>query len=579
MKFLKNYKQFLDIIGKKNKLFLFFIIFLMIVQSILEALGIAMVIPIMNFLLKEDTSIIFHYLPFLENTFVNQKDNLIIFSLIFLFIFFIFKNFFLFKVVKLYYDFAYNIQTSIKNKIFSNYLNMNYAELTNVKSSNLISNLSVNCNLFSQTFTVPFMIFFSELMILISIMILLLFFNFKSFLILLLFLMLLVFLYLSFISKKLKNLGLNKQLNEDLQVKAVANAVGSIKISKIFKIQDILFKNFSIFNTITASSMSKLGWISNLPRIALELIGILGLSIIVIFLIFTNQDYESIVITISIFAVSTFKIIPSTNRIITSLQSLNFSDSIFSTLLNAVNNPLDKKNIIKKYNRKRINIKKSIILKDVSFSYPNSKKMIINKLNFKLNVGKNIGLMGESGIGKSTFMDLLLGLYKINKGKILIDNKEVNIKHHEWMHNFSYIGQDNYMFDETLLKNITLNEKKINKENLKKITKIIEVLKLDDLVNNNPDGLNMKVGERGIQLSGGQIQRIALARAIFVNKPIIIMDEPTSALDINIEKYFFDNLHRITKSTLVIVSHKFKTLRKVNTVYKFLEGGKFKKIN
>ena len=187
--------------------------------------------------------------------------------------------------------------------------------------------------------------------------------------------------------------------------------------------------------------------------------------------------------------------------------------------------------------------------------------------------------MGESGIGKSTFMDLLLGLYKINKGKVIIDNKEVNFKNHEWMDNFSYIGQDNYMFDDTLLKNITLSEKRINKKELYKINKIIEVLKLDDFIKNNPDGLNMKIGERGIQLSGGQIQRIALARAIYLDKPIIIMDEPTSALDVNIEKYFFDNLHKITRSTLVIVSHKLKTLRKVNSVYKFLEGGKLKKIN
>ena len=93
-------------------------------------------------------------------------------------------------------------------------------------------------------------------------------------------------------------------------------------------------------------------------------------------------------------------------------------------------------------------------------------------------------------------MDLLLGLYKINKGKVIIDNKEVNFKNHEWMDNFSYIGQDNYMFDDTLLKNITLSEKRINKKELYKINKIIEVLKLDDFIKNNPDGLNMKIGER-----------------------------------------------------------------------------------
>ncbi len=577
MKFINNIQAFILVIGKKKRYSFVFLICLLILQSILEVLGIALVIPVLNYLLKGDISIILRFLPFLDNSVIINKDNIIIFVLLSMSIFFLLKNFFMFKVVQSNYNFAANIQTSIRNKIFSNYLNMNYSELSNIKSSNLISNLSVNCSLLTQTFTVPLLIFLSETMILISIMIFLLFLHPSSFLILLIFLLLLVFFYLFFISEKLKKLGVDKQLYEDLQIKTVENAIGSIKISKIFNIQNILFKNFSIFNKITSDALSKLGWISSVPRIVLEIVGFLGLSVIIISLVLANQDYDTIIITISIFGVSAVKIIPSTNRIMAAIQSLNFSESILKTLIKNIKT-LDKKPIIKKLNKKKIQIKKNIILKDITFSYPNSRKNIINKLNFNLKIGKNIGIMGDSGIGKSTFLDILLGLIKIDIGKIIIDGKIVDKNRQNWMQNFSYVGQENHMFDDSLLKNITLTEKKIDKFKLKKINKILEILKLDSLINNNPDGINMNIGERGVQLSGGQIQRVALARAIYLDRPIIIMDEPTSALDTDAEKYLFDNIHFVTKSTLIIVSHKLKTFQKADTIYKFLEGGKFKKL-
>ena len=182
MKFINNIQAFILVIGKKKRYSFVFLICLLILQSILEVLGIALVIPVLNYLLKGDINIILRFLPFLDNSVITSKDNIIIFVLLLMSIFFLLKNFFMFKVVQSNYNFAANIQTSIRNKIFSNYLNMNYSELSNIKSSNLISNLSVNCSLLTQTFTVPLLIFLSKTMILISIMIFLLFLHPSSFL-------------------------------------------------------------------------------------------------------------------------------------------------------------------------------------------------------------------------------------------------------------------------------------------------------------------------------------------------------------------------------------------------------------
>lgn len=572
MTLIKNIKHFIYIIGEKKRKIFFFLIFFLFIQSTLEVIGIALVIPLLHFLLKEDLTLLPFYSYIFDISLLNNRENLIVFLLLIILFFFVFKNFFSYQISKSVFKFIYDIQSSLKNLLFSNYVNMNYSEFANTKSSKLISNLSVSCALFSQSFTTPLMFLLSELMILLSIMFFLFFFHTKSFLILVVFIFFVILLYFLFLNKYLKKLGFKKEINENLQVKTISSAIGSIKISKIFNIENILLKDFSNFNQISANAHSKLSTLQYLPRLILEILAFIGLAIVIIFLILTNETYNSIIITLGIFSIASFKLLPSLNRTIFSLQGLSFSDSIFDTLLKNIKFSVDKK-YLKKFKKKNIIIKKYISLKNIKFRYENTSRFILNNMDFKILKGKNIGIMGSSGNGKSTFLDVLMGMQKTISGEIIIDGKKINSKTSSWTNNFSYIGQDNYIFDDTLINNIILNKKKINKSDIEKIIKILKILRLKNIIDNSPDGLNTKIGERGINLSGGQIQRIAIARALFRESPIILMDEPTSSLDLDTEKYFFKNLDQICNSTLVIVSHKITTLSNCDQIYVLTKNG------
>jgi ATP-binding cassette subfamily C protein len=570
MNFFYNIKHFLYIVGSQKKKQFFFLIILLVLQSVLEAFSIALFVPVINTLLTNNIDFISHASAFLNLEIISGKQNILLFFLFIIFIFFVFKNLTLYKINKLYLEFAFDIQANLKDYIFSNYLNEN----SNIKSSKLISNLSVNSTLLSHYFTVPLMIFFSELFILISILFYLFFFNTKSFLVLLFFIIFIGIIYFSIISKKLKKIGIEKENNENLQIKAITNTMGSIKISKIYNIQKKLFSDFSNFNKECSRSLSKLNLFSNIPRFILELIAFLGLSFVLVYLIFSGETNEFIVLTIGVFAVAAFKLIPSINRVMSAIQHINFSDSIFVSLLNNISEPI---NLIskKKLKKNKILIKKYIALTGINFSYPGSDQTIIKNLNFTLKKGINIGITGQSGVGKSTFLDLLVGFGDISMGQIFIDGIKANNSKDEWFHNFSYVAQENYMFDDTLLNNIILNDKNITKKKLAKIHFILKILQLENLTKSS-DGLNMRIGERGANLSGGQKQRIAIARAIYLNRPFIIMDEPTNALDLRTEKIFFNNINKISNSTFVIVSHKTQTFQNCDIIYKFLDGGRLK---
>lgn len=576
MTFVKNIKHFINIIGFKKRKILFFLIFLLFIQSILEVIGIALVIPLLHFLLKEDLSSLTFFSNFFNTFFLGNRENLIMFMLLVMLIFFILKNLVSYGILKFVFKFIYDVQSSLKNLLFSNYVNMEYAKFANIKSSKLISNLSVSCALFSQSFTTPLMFLFAELMILSSIMFFLFFFHTKSFLILVIFIVSIIFLYFLFLNDYLKKLGLKKEINENLQVKTISSAIGSIKISKIFKIENILLKDFEHFNKMSANAHGKLSTLQHMPRMVLEVLALTGLVIVIIFLILSKESYNSIIITLGIFSIASFKLLPSLNRTIFSLQGLSFSDSIFDTLLKDAKFTIDKK-FLKKSKKKEIVIKKFIKFQNIKFKYEDTSKLVLNDINFKILKGKNIGIMGPSGIGKSTFLDILLGIQKPNFGKIIIDGKLINYDTASWINNFSYIGQENYIFDDTLINNIILNKKRTNKNDLEKIIKILKILKLNNIIDNSPSGLNTVVGERGINLSGGQIQRIAIARALFKESPIILMDEPTSSLDSDTENFFFNNLHEVCNSTLIIVSHKFKTLSNCDQIYFFTKTGILKK--
>ena len=228
--------------------------------------------------------------------------------------------------------------------------------------------------------------------------------------------------------------------------------------------------------------------------------------------------------------------------------------------------------------------KNKISLKNISFKFDGSDKIILNDISCEIKKGQSIGIIGKTGSGKTTLIDIILGVLQPTNGKIFVDNEEINENNlANWHSQIGYIPQDIYLIDDSIKKNIAIGieEKEIDENTL---NEAIKIARLEDFIQNLPQGINSKVGERGIKVSGGEKQRISIARA-FYNKPsIIIMDEATSSLDNLTEKEFMESIDRVkNNATLIIIAHRLSTIKQCDFVFLLSEGkikdqGKFQAI-
>ena len=307
---------------------------------------------------------------------------------------------------------------------------------------------------------------------------------------------------------------------------------------------------------------------SQLPRFFIELIGIISIMVLVFIMLLQSKSSLNIISVASVFVAGTFRMMPSFNRILTSLQNLRF----YKEPLKLVYDEFQKLNTdYLNDGLSDFSFESDVTLENVSFGY-DDKKVILNNINLSISKGKTIGIIGESGAGKSTFVSLLTGLIKPTKGEILIGNKPLNENVKNWQNLVGYVPQSIFLLDDTILNNITLeyDQEKIDFE---RVNKCINDSQLNEFVNSLPDKLNTVVGEKGSLISGGQLQRIGIARALYSNPSILILDEASSALDSKTEEKLMDLIYNDLKGlTKVIISHNKSNLDKCDQVYEIKKG-------
>ena len=274
------------------------------------------------------------------------------------------------------------------------------------------------------------------------------------------------------------------------------------------------------------------------PKIWIEFIVLISVSIFLIFSISNSENVLNTIPLIGVFVLATFKILPSLNRIIFSLQALRFAAPALDNLDKDIDQ-IDKKRTIIQNNDEKFSIKfnKQIEIKSLSFGYEKSDKNLFNNFNFKIKKNEFIGILGESGSGKSTLIDILMGIIKPKIGNVLVDDVDIFNNLDSWFKNIGYVPQETYLLDDTIKNNIIFGS---NKESIDEdyISEILKILELEGLINERQEGQETLVGDNGVKLSGGQKQRIGLARALYKKPKILILDEFTSSLDLITERRF-----------------------------------------
>ena len=255
---------------------------------------------------------------------------------------------------------------------------------------------------------------------------------------------------------------------------------------------------------------------------------------------------------LALFAAAAFRIMPSISRLIVNFQALRFSVSGVDKLHKEF--PLKSELSYMSNPETKIDFNREVNISNISFKYPSNNKYILQDVNLKIRTGESIGITGKTGEGKSTFIDLICGLLEPQEGKILVDNNDIQKNIKSWQQKIGYVPQNIYLLDDTISENIIFG-KKIDKETDKNLSNSIKLAQLDKLISKLPEGLNTVVGDRGTRLSGGQVQRIGIARAIMSDAQVLVFDEATSALDIETEKKLY-SLLKERELSLISVGHR-----------------------
>ena len=561
---LKFYKYSLN---KKQKFKVLLGLFLNIFTIFIELFSISALIPLIIVILKGDINQI--DLGFINNYKFYFEELLIIENLrviiLFTFILFLFKSFFFVLVTYFNAWLQGHIVTVVSNRIFEKYLSnsfvisnlKNTSELINdcttvsedfVKNYFMSSILAIKC-FFTLVFIVLFLlILYPEIISIVFISLLIIY---------LIYYLLVKQILIKFGKKKLK-------LNE-LLIKIIKETSGALKELKLYNFEN-KFVNIHFNKKFQLERIKRLEKvITSLPKSFSELILILFVFIILLFYQNIEENAVGIALTISILGYSTLRIIPQIIFIVKYFNKLNFVKFVAKKVMILIQNDIEEDK--KDNNNFEISLNKELKLENISYTYKDTGKEIFRDLDFKIKKGQIIGIMGESGVGKTTLVNIMLGLLNNYVGKITIDGEKIEFIKSNWQNKISLVPQDVMLFDDTILENITFNLN--SNKNEKFFQNILDISQTKYFIENLPEKLNTIIGEDGKKLSAGQRQRLGIARALYRNPDLIIFDEATSSLDDENESKIVSSINNLKgEKTIIIVSHKPKPLEICDIIYK-----------
>ena len=560
----------INLFGAKFKKFIIFLLFIILLTMIMETLSIGMFLPLITSVLSpeklEKLNIIqgiYNYEFFSEISIELLVVSFFLIVFILRFIILIFCNWY-------NADFEYKIRNFITRKLYSNYIFAPYEKFYKFNSAILVKNINNEVAVYSAAIG-AFITLINEIFVFSGIFLLLIYFQPKATVIIFLILSLIAFLINKFTKKQLNIWGKNSQKYEGQRTKHFFQTFNAIKEIKIFNKENFFLEKSQKFNDYFFDSNKKEIFVRTLPRILLELTLILGLSFFLIFIISKKSNFQELLPSIVLFGAAGYRMLPSINRILTSLQKLRFAAPVIENINNQLKEKSKTINLIE--NLSNSNFQSEIRFENVCFTYPGTIKKIFDDLNISIKKKESIGLMGESGSGKSTFVNLISGLIKCNSGNIKIDKKnleEININ--DFQKKIGYVPQQTFLLDDSIRNNIAFG---INKDNYNDddMYKILNIVELNQFVISLKDKLETIVGERGTKLSGGQIQRIGIARALFINPELLILDEATNALDLDTEKKLLRNIKLNFKNlSKIVVAHRQSSFHECEKIYQIVNG-------
>ena len=521
-----------------------------------DTIGIGMVIPIINVLIDNDFTNKFQFIQNIIDHLGNpKKEELLISMVVFLLSIFLIKNIFLGILTWKKENFTYSVANLYAKKLLNNYCNKPYLFHKNNNSSKLINNLVHETSVASAQFVLAFIDLIIEIILLSALFFLLLFVEPLVTIVMLLIFASVGSLYFLLVKKKMLNYGYIRQKTNVQKLKLYKEFFLNIRFLLIYKktkrIFNAIFDNLNKIKNLN----TRYTFLQSFPRLLFEYLIIIIFGFFVIGYIYSDHLLmQNLIPTLALFSAAAFRMLPSINKIIIKLQNLKYAKSameLISNEINSINGVKDNKKNEEQFIFKNLNFK------NVFFKYDNRQDYVIEDATFNIEKGKIYGFIGRTGSGKTTLTDLIMGLLDVKSGEIKLNNKfDLSEVKFDWHKKIGFVPQNIFLEDDTIKNNIAYGEfdEEINKNNL---SKSIKSAQLEDFISNLGNGLSTQVGENGSKLSGGQIQRIGIARALYFNPEILILDEITSSLDSNTEEQILNVIKNLKNEiTIILITHK-----------------------
>lgn len=561
-----------SLIGKKRKFQLLFLIFIMILSSIAELCSLASVVPFLKIIVDPSSILDIKIIKyFVQNFYPITEESQLLLPIVL-----VFGSTAVFaaiiRLISIYLNqvLSAKIGNDITLYCYSKILRRNYSQYIQSNSSfilkiliNQIDDVVIIINFFLNLI--------SSLLISIAIITTLFLANWKVALITGIY-SITAYLQISLSSKK--RLTNNSKIianSLNLQIKNIQESLGSFRDVILNNLQNKLLHKYKKLDINRRIRLAENQTIQNSPKVLIEGIGLFIISLVTYFLVISSEGTSNLISSIGLLTLGSQRLLPSAQKIYISWTSLKANSASVLDINEIID--LNVENRSEKKNK--VSFKKNIELKNLFFKYKEDGPYALNNINLTINKGDCIGIKGSTGSGKSTLVDLIVGLLEPSKGEIFVDNSSIKNNIKEWQKLISYVPQDIYLQDDTIANNIAfgIDESSIKYERLKKVSKIAN---LDEFVNKLPKRYETIIGEKGISLSGGQLQRIGIARALYNQKKILILDEATSALDNKTEKLVIDSMIADSNQlTILMVAHRLDSLKYCNKIIE-IDNGKIK---
>jgi ABC-type bacteriocin/lantibiotic exporter with double-glycine peptidase domain len=579
---LKDFKNIFSVLNNKQKLNSGFLIILIILGSIIELTCLLSLYEIIKFTSSQITNSKVDEINFLFKftlslfSFNEGLKNLLFFTLFL----YIFKFFYSLIVNFFQYIFINSVSVDLSLSLFKSYLNKDYSFFLKYNPSLLIRNTESEVGQFILGCLFQAISLITEISILLLIITALFLINSEAILIISLFFLIIIFVYFFLVKKILLRQGQNRVYFSEKIIKIINESFYGIKSLKIFNANNYFIELFKYNKRKLARANICFAVLSQLPKNALELICVAAVCIFFYKNISLNILQANTLSALGFFVIATFKIIPSITKIILALQNFRFSrpsTQIVQNEIFKIKNQSPNNQIENNYHLKDVNFKSTIKLSNLYFRYQDSKDYVLKNVNLVIKKGDRIGIIGETGSGKSTLIDIIIGLLNPTSGNVLVDGININRLKNNWLKKIGYVPQKIFLTDDTIKNNIAFGKFKEDMD-IKKINKSMKEVKLRKLSKINRFS-KVTIGQDGINLSGGQIQRIGIARCLYKKSDLFIFDESTNALDALTEEKIIQLIKKISKNkTLIIISHNVQNLLMCNKLFSLSTNGFLKKI-